>query len=298
MSFITLTMRNIKIFFKDKGMFFTSLITPIILLVLYSTFLGKVYTDSFTSALPEGFTASDEVVSAVVSGQLLSSLLAVCCVTTAFCANMLMVQDKVSGTRTDLTASPVKSGLLAASYYVSSAVSTLIVSFAAMCACLIYVYSTGWFMSGEDIAFLAADIVLMVLFGTALSSIVNIFISTQGQISAVGTIVSAGYGFICGAYMPISQFGDGLKKILYFLPGTYGTALIKNHAMRGAFEKMRENNLPDELVNEYMRIVDCKPSFFDREVTASSMYIYLSVSVAVLIAVYILLSVIKERKSV
>ena len=27
--------RNCKLFFKDKGMFFTSLITPVILLVLY-----------------------------------------------------------------------------------------------------------------------------------------------------------------------------------------------------------------------------------------------------------------------
>ena len=30
-------------------------------------------------------------------------------------------------------------------------------------------------------------------------------LTTQGQLSAVGTIVSAGYGFICGAYMPISN---------------------------------------------------------------------------------------------
>ena len=29
-------------FFKDEGMFFTSLITPAILLVLYVTFLGNV----------------------------------------------------------------------------------------------------------------------------------------------------------------------------------------------------------------------------------------------------------------
>ena len=35
--------RNVKLYFKDKGMFFTSLITPMILLVLYSTFLGNVY---------------------------------------------------------------------------------------------------------------------------------------------------------------------------------------------------------------------------------------------------------------
>ena len=41
-TFFALTKRNIKVFFKDKGMFFTSLITPVILLVLYVTFLAKV----------------------------------------------------------------------------------------------------------------------------------------------------------------------------------------------------------------------------------------------------------------
>ena len=32
--------RNIKLFFKDKGMFFTALITPAILLVLYALFIS------------------------------------------------------------------------------------------------------------------------------------------------------------------------------------------------------------------------------------------------------------------
>lgn len=33
-----LVARNVKLYFKDKGMFLTSLITPVILLVLYATF--------------------------------------------------------------------------------------------------------------------------------------------------------------------------------------------------------------------------------------------------------------------
>ena len=41
--FFSLVKRNTKLFFKDKGMFFTSLITPVILLVLYATFLAGVY---------------------------------------------------------------------------------------------------------------------------------------------------------------------------------------------------------------------------------------------------------------
>ena len=40
-----LVKRNTKLYFKDKGMFFSSLITPVILLVLYATFLKKVYDD-------------------------------------------------------------------------------------------------------------------------------------------------------------------------------------------------------------------------------------------------------------
>ena len=89
----SLTRRNIKLFFKDKGMFFSSLITPIILLVLYVTFLANVYRDSFVSAMPNGFQIDDALIDATVGGQLISSLLAVCCVTVAFCSNLLMIQD-------------------------------------------------------------------------------------------------------------------------------------------------------------------------------------------------------------
>ena len=82
---LILTRRNAKLFFKDKGMFFSSLITPAILLVLYVSFLSSIYRGSFVSALPSGFTLSESVIDGVVAGQLASSLLAVCCVTIAFC---------------------------------------------------------------------------------------------------------------------------------------------------------------------------------------------------------------------
>ncbi len=103
---LSLIKRNCKLFFKDKGMFISSLITPIILLVLYATFLKNVYRESF---IANGFIQfSEKLINATVGGQLCSSLLAVCCVTVSFCSNLLMVQDKVTGARRDLTVSPVK----------------------------------------------------------------------------------------------------------------------------------------------------------------------------------------------
>ena len=292
-----LVKRNTKLFFKDKGMFFTSLITPVILLVLYGSFLGGVYEDTFRGVL-EGFGApvSDRLLGGCVGGELASSLLAVCCVTVAFCSNMLMVQDKVSGARHDLTITPVRSGTLALGYYIATLLSTLLVWYVAAGVCLLYLAKVGWYLTGGDVLCLLLDVLLLVLFGTALSSIVNHFLSSQGQISAVGTIVSAGYGFLCGAYMPISQFSEGLQKLISFLPGTYGTSLLRNHALRGVFGEMEAQGFPAEAVETIRDAVDCNLYFFGDRVEPGSMYAVLGGAVVVLIAVYVLLNVLRGAK--
>lgn len=287
--------RNTKLFFKDKGMFFTSLITPAILLVLYATFLGNVYRDTFTAGLPQGVKMDEGLIDGLVGGQLISSILAVSCITVAFCSNFLMVQDKVNGTIKDLRISPVKSATLSISYYVATLISTLIVCFAATGVCLGYVAIVGWYMRVSDVLFLLLDILLLSLFGTALSSLINFFLNTQGQISAVGAIISAGYGFICGAYMPISSFSDGLQKVLLFLPGTYGTSLVRNHALGGVLAEMEEQGIPGVVVDSMRDAIDCNLYFFDEKVQISEMYIVIGVTVVLLVGVYILLNTLKKK---
>lgn len=285
--------RNVKLFFKDKGMFLTSLITPIILLVLYATFLGNVYRDSFTMNLPETVKLPEKLLDGLVGGQLISSLLAVSCVTVAFCSNFLMVQDKAVGTIKDLRISPVRASILSLSYYIASLISTLTICFVATGLCLGYLAVTGWYLSIGDVLSLLLDVVLVVLFGTALSSVINLFLSSQGQISAVGTIVSSGYGFICGAYMPISSFSPGLQKVISFLPGTYGTALMRNHAMQGALAEMEKLGVS---VKEMKDALDCNLYFFENQVRIPAMYGILAVTIAGLISLYILLNIMKNKK--
>ena len=289
--------RNVKLFFKDKGMFFTSLITPVILLVLYATFLGNVYRDSFTMNLPETVKLPEKLLDGLVGGQLISSLLAVSCVTVAFCSNFLMVQDKAIGTIKDLRISPVKPSVLSLSYYIASLISTLLICLVATGLCLAYLAVTGWYLSVSDVLYLLLDVALVVLFGTALSSVINLFLSSQGQISAVGTIVSSGYGFICGAYMPISSFSPGLQKAISFLPGTYGTALMRNHAMQGALAEMETEGISAQLIEELKNALDCNLFFFEKQVSLPAMYGILGVTIVALIAVYILLNKLQNKKS-
>ena len=290
--------RNIKMFFKDKGLFFTSLITPMILLVLYSTFLGNVYEGSFKqilTAIAPGLEIPEKLINGCVGGQLFSSLLAVCTVTVTFCSNMLMVQDKVHGSINDLTITPIKGSTLALGYYIATAVTTLVICLLATSACLIYIAIIGWYITFTDIMLILLDVFILVMFGTALSSIINYFLSSQGQISAVGSIVSAGYGFICGAYMPISQFSEGLQNFVSFLPGTYGTSLLRNHALRGVFTEMESFGLPEKAIDGIKDSIDCNIYFCDEKVKISTMYIYLTATVLVLIGIYIVMNL-KKRK--
>jgi len=288
--------RNVKLFFKDKGMFFTALITPMILLVLYTTFLGNVFRDSFVMSLPEGVKITEKLLDGLVGGQLVSSLLAVSCVTVAFCSNFLMVQDKANGTIKDLRISPVKPATLSLGYYIASLISTLLICLVATGLCFDYLAVTGWYLSLTDAVCLLLDVVLLVLFGTALSSVINFFLSTQGQISAVGSIISSAYGFICGAYMPVSSFSPGLQKVIAFLPGTYGTSLVRNHAMQGALAEMEKQGVPYTVVQELKNLLDCNLYFFEKQVSIPMMYLILGVTVAISVGVYILLNARANKK--
>ena len=206
-----------------------------------------------------------------------------------------MVQDRSNGSIKDLKISPVKSSVLAISYYAATLLSTLIICLSATVICLVYVAAIGWYMSVSDVLLLLLDVVLLSFFGTAISSVINFFLSTQGQMSAVGTIISAGYGFICGAYMPISSFSDGLQKVIAFLPGTYGTSLIRTHSLRGALAEMQNQGVPAEIVGSITDSLDCNLYFFGSQVSVPTMYLVLGGSVAVLVGIYVLMNAMKKK---
>ncbi len=294
--FCTLVKRNVKMFFRDKGMFLVSLITPLILLLLYVTFLGNVYRDAFTSALPGGVTLPDKLINGCVSAQLVSSVLSVSAVTVAFCSNMLMVQDRANGTIWDLTVTPVNPGILGGAYFTATFISTLLINLIAAVGGLVYMGVTGWYMSAYDVVLLLCDIVITVLFGTAASSVVNFFLSSQGQISAVGTVVSSCYGFVSGAYMPISSFSEGLRNVISVLPGTYGTSLIRTHSMAGAFREMESIGLPEAYVSGMKDAVDSNIYFFGSAVETWTKYAVVLGAAAVLIGIYILLNRFRSKR--
>lgn len=97
--------------------------------------------------------------------------------------------------------------------------------------------------------------------------------------------------------MPISQFSPFLQKAIAFLPGTYGTSLIRNHALNGVYKEMA-NQFPAEVIEGIKDSIDCNIYLFDNKVSIPAMYIILISSIIVLIGAYVLINVLKIVKHV
>lgn len=298
---IALVTRNTKCYFKDKFTFFMSLITPLILLILFVTFLKNVYVDSFNKISEEfGIEIAPRVLNGITGAWLMSSILSVSSVTVAFCSNIIMIEDKMNSTINDFNISPVKSTTISISYFISNFFVTFLVIITVMLIGHIYLAAVGWYIPVGDAFMIIVDCICGILFGTLLAGIVESFISTQGGASAVSTLVSSMYGFICGAYMPLSQFSEGLKNVLAILPGTYGVGIMRNHYMNGYVNEIVKNISEPEKVEAMIKGIkdafDANLYTFGNRIPLGAMYGILLGTCAVLIAAYIAIVIIKSKK--
>ena len=297
---LSLVSRNTKYYFKNKFMFFTSLITPLILFVLYVNFLRNIYIGSFKNVSADfGVTIEGRVLNGITGAWLLSSILSVSSFTVAFCSNIIMVEDKMNSTVNDFNVSPVKTTTIAFSYFISNFLVTFIVIISIMLVGHIYLAIIGWYISALDAFMIIVDCICGILFGTLLAGIIESFISTQGGISAVSTLVSSMYGFICGAYMPLSQFSEGLRNVLGLWPGTYGVGIMRNHYMNGYVDAIVKNiedsSVADGMLKGLKDSFDANLYVFGNQISVGAMFGILLGTCAVLIAVYVALVILRSK---
>lgn len=287
-----LTLRNIKLYFKDKMTFLVSLITPLILLVLFIAFLKSTYEDSILSII-QGFDLDQSLIDALTGGWLFSSVLATSCITIAFCSGMMVI-DKINRANIDFMVSPVKKSTLQLSYVLANLFSTFIINFVLLIVGLIYLACVGFYITFVDILLIVFGIIITSLFGTILANIIWTFTHSQGVVSGVCTLVSALYGFICGAYMPISTMGQGMQYFVSLLPGTYATVLFRQGFLNSVLNRMRET-LPQGMINGIASGFDVKMSFFGHDVSTLALILVISISTIVLLGVFLFINKFKKK---
>lgn len=287
LSLYILVKRNIKLYLKDKMMVFFSVLAPIIVLLLYILFLGKIQTGSIMGATFAGYKVSDYFTDAdincLINNWMIAGVMGVSCVTVALNANIVMVRDRMSGNVNDVIASPVKKWVLYLSYIISCFVITFTICFFVLMFSLLYLVCSGGLMMtfGEFLGILG--IMIVSIFSSAFFAVLICgFIKTTSALSAINSVFSTAIGFLIGSYLPFSMLPGYIQYIACFIPGTYSAGLFRNYFMGGVIRNLKTKGPSDPnfikgLFDSYS--IDLK--FFGYEVSATWMVLVLLISIAV-----------------
>lgn len=233
--FIGFTKRNMMLYFKDVPAVVFSMLTSIIVFVLYLLFLKVNYVSAIEGAMEglEDFISTGEV-EVLVNSILLTGIIGSAMITVPYSCLQTIVSDKERRVDYDISATPMKRGQIILAYFFASALSAIIVISIILTIGLAVLYSLGDAHMGiGEFAMAYGTVVLGSFSSTALFMVVVMFFKSSSACGAFFGILSAASGFVIGAYMPISSFSEGIQNFCNFFPGSHVTILVRNSLLRG-----------------------------------------------------------------
>lgn len=236
MTLANLTRRNIVVFFRDPAAVFFSLLSPIILFVLFSAFLGGVQTDALQKSLP---TASADDVDAFVYSWVIANLVMITTATTSLSALVVFVNDRVGNVFRDFLVSPISRLQMILSYLLGAFVVSVALSTTVFVLADVYlgvVHSAA--LSAGAFAQALAQLVGFCLVFSAIWSLVVTFIGSAGVFTSVATIVGTAGGFLAGAYITVGALPSGVVTFMNVLPLNQAATLMRGPFTRGPLDAL------------------------------------------------------------
>lgn len=240
--------RNLRLFFRDRMNVFFSLLSGIILFVLYTLFLARLQTDGLAAQFP---SATDAEIRAFIDSWMFSGILLLTTVTTGIGAMSVLVEDGHSGRFADFLVAPISRSRLVLGYLISAVIVTVVMSTVVLTLSVLYlgIFDGLWLAPARIVVIVAITILCCFAF-TALSAFAVSFVQTPGAFSAFATIVGTVLGFVAGAYIPIGSLPTAVGNAINALPFAQGGMLLRRqftaesiHALSDqpdALQSMRE----------------------------------------------------------
>ncbi|MBD8918425.1 MAG: ABC transporter permease [Lachnospiraceae bacterium] len=293
--FIGLTKRNLLIFFKDKQSVIFSLMTSIIVFVLYLLFLRGTFVDAIQSAMKEAPGLADLVqdkdVKMYANLTLLVGILGSALITVTFNCLTVVVRDKENKVDYDILSTPIRRWQVILSYFTAAVISAVVMTGIILTVGLLLLGTQGdLYMGAKEIAQAYGIVALGSFSATALFMIVVLFFKSSSACGAFFSMVSAAAGFVIGAYIPISQFSDGVQTVCNIFPACQVTILLRNALLSALLQHMDtaigglDNGMFVESIKETFSF---DASLFGKNYGMSSMIIYVAAFMVLCVAVMI-----------
>jgi len=293
-TFVQMTKRNMKLYFKDKATVFFSFLSPLIVLLLYVFFLGDLQVDGVAASLQaNGIPFDIKEIEALVDSWLISGVVAISCITVALSSLGVIVNDKHGKLINDFIVSPVKSYIVMFSYYFAAFITTLMLTVGVFAVSLIYLAASGGFyISFIEILASLGVIALSCLSSTLVIMALMSFVKSPAALGALSAIVGTGIGFLTGAYMPLEIFPKGVQYVSVAIPGTHSASLFRNLLMAGSLRNITQN--APHLYDGIAKYFSFKLNMFGYEAGTDIMYLYLAGSIVLFAAINLLIYKLKR----
>lgn len=295
-SFRGMTLRNMKVYAKDKMAILLSLLTQMIVLGLYLLFLKSNYVDAINiqlSAVKDLVSKAD--IEALVNSWLVSGVIGTSVVTVALNTLNQMVKDREDKIDFDYRASAVSGSTVVMSYFSGAVACTFITSSILLSAGYIFLAATGSFCITVPQQLLAYALTLLgSVSGTLVLMLFISFFKKNSTLSSFSVMVSASIGFIVGAYIPVSQFGENVQTVVNLVPGSPIAAMIRNVLVSPAIDNIdkaldgADNGAFAEQAREMFAL---KLKIFGNEVDTGFMLLY----TAAVIVLFVVLNIVMYR---
>lgn len=269
--FMAITGRNLKIYLRDKGAVFFSLLSMLIVIVLMVFFLGDMNVENITDML-SGIPGRDAVEDKENAERLIlawtcAGILSINAVTVTLASYSVMIKDRVSGKLNSIYTAPVSRGVIAFGYIASAWIASVFV-----CSVTLGLTEVYCVMQGLEAFFAMVHLKLlgMIMVNSftyaALMYLIALLAKTEGAWSGIGTVIGTLVGFLGGIYIPIGALSEGIGNLMKCTPVIYGTAMFRKIMTEDILAKTF-TDIPTEYITEYKEVMGIELMVADNTMT-------------------------------
>ena len=255
--------RNLLLFFKDWQSILFSLLTSIIVLVLYLLFLKGTFVSAIQSAMEQypglASMVPQKDIDMFANLFLLSGILGSAMISVPFSCITVLVKDRANKVDYDILATPMKRGQIIFAYFVSAVLTSTLLTDIILAVGLIGIRMQGnMYLNISQVVKAFSIVALGSISASAIFMIVVLFFKTVSACEAFFGILSAASGFVIGAYIPISQFSNEVQTVCNLFPASQITIMLRNILLNGLLEHI---NTSLQGVDQGMFVLSLKEYF-------------------------------------
>jgi len=255
--------RNLLLFFKDWQSILFSLLTSIIVLVLYLLFLKGTFVSAIQSAMEQypglASMVPQKDIDMFANLFLLSGILGSAMISVPFSCITVLVKDRANKVDYDILSTPLKREQIIFAYFVSAVLTSTLLTDIILAVGLIGIRMQGnMYLNISQVVKAFSVVALGSISASAIFMIVVLFFKTVSACEAFFGILSAASGFVIGAYIPISQFSNEVQTVCNLFPASQITIMLRNILLNGLLEHI---NTSLQGVDQGMFVLSLKEYF-------------------------------------